>query len=211
MEHQIATSVRNPELVAQRRQQIAEAAYVVFREKGFKSATVEEIAAQLGIDKATLYGYMVRKEDLLYLLFQHYIPAMTRRLERVASSIENPKERIEALIDEQARIVFEEPDLVLLTYRELRHLHHQAVGSVLEMIRANHAPFEMAIREGVAAGALRPIEPAIAAHALLSMLYMWAPQAWDLKRFGAETVASEVKRIFFEGSTATKPRRKTRR
>lgn len=205
--HQVSTSVRNPELVAHRRQQIAEAAYAVFREKGFKSATVEEIAARLGIDKATLYGYMARKEDLLYLLFQHYVPAMTRRLELVAQSIKDPRERVAALIDEQIRIVKEEPDLVLLTYRELRHLHHEAIGSVLEMIRANHTPFETAIRDGVESGAFRPLEPVIATHALLSMLYMLAPQAWDLERFGVDAVASEAKRLFLQGVIREEPRR----
>jgi AcrR family transcriptional regulator len=205
--HQVSTSVRNPDLVAQRRQQIAEASYAVFREKGFKSATVEEIAARLRIDKATLYGYMERKEDLLYLLFQHYVPLMTRRLEQVAQSIEEPAARVSALIDEQLRIVSDEPDLVLLTYRELRYLHHEAIGSVLDMIRANRAPFETAIRDGVAAGVFRALEPAITTHALLSMLYMLAPQAWDLQRFGVDAIADEVKRLFFRGVTLERPKR----
>jgi AcrR family transcriptional regulator len=205
--HQVLTSVRNLDLVTQRRQQIAEAAYVLFREKGFKSTTVEEVATRLGIDKATLYCYIERKEDLLYLLFQHYVPAMTLRLENVAASVEDPKARVAALIDEQIRIVSEQPDLVLLTYRELRHLHHEAISSVLEMIRANHAPFESAIRDGVATGAFRLLEPAIAMQALVSMLYMLAPQAWDLERFGVDAVAQEVKRLFFQGVAPETPPR----
>jgi TetR/AcrR family transcriptional regulator, cholesterol catabolism regulator len=205
--HQVSTSVRNLDLVAQRRREIAEAAYAIFREKGFKSATVEEVAMRLGIDKATLYGYIERKEDLLYLLFQHYVPAMTRRLEKVAQSIQDPAARITALIDEQISIVSEEPDLVLLTYRELRHLHHEAIGSVLEMIRANRAPFETAIRDGVESGAFRHLEPTIAMQALVSMLYMLAPQAWDLERFGVDAVAQEVKRLFLRGVASEAPRR----
>jgi AcrR family transcriptional regulator len=200
--HQVPTSIRNAELVQQRHRQIAETARVVFRDKGFKDARVEDIAAALGIDKATLYQYITRKEDLLYIVFQHFVPLATRRLEHAARWASDPRHRLERLISEQAKIVADMPDLVLLTYRELRHLHRDTVESVLDLIRANHAPIETAIREAVEAGVLRPVEPVIAAHALLSMIYMWAPQAWDLERFGLEPVVDEVQRLFFDGAAA---------
>jgi hypothetical protein len=53
----------------------------------------------------------------------------------------------------------------------------------------------------------RALEPAIATHALLSMLYMLAPQAWDLQRFGVDAIADEVKRLFFRGVTPERPKR----
>jgi hypothetical protein len=31
---------------------------------------------------------------------------------------------------------------------------------------------------------------------------MWAPQAWDLERFGLEPVVDEVQRLFFDGAAA---------
>lgn len=197
--YEVSTSVRSRELVAQRRQQIAEAAYDVFHEKGFKSATVEEIATRLGIDKATLYGYIDRKEDLLYIVFQHFIPQLTARLEAVAEGIEDPRRRLEALIDEQIRIVDEHRGLVLLTYRELRHLGHHAIESVFQLIDANHAPYERALRDGIAAGVFRAADPTVAVHALLSMLYMWAPYHRSLRPFGLEATAAEAKTIFFQG------------
>lgn len=197
--HEVLSSVRSKALVSQRRAEIASIALGLFRNKGFKSTSVEEVATELKIDKATLYGYISKKEDLLYIVFQHYVPAHTARLEAAASGIADPRARLDALIAEQIRIIDEAPDFVLLTYRELRHLHHEAVGSVLEMIRANHAPFERAIQDGIDAGLLVPTEPAVAIHALLSMLYMWAAQFWDLERFGVEAVSQAARRIFFQG------------
>lgn len=197
--YEVATSVRSPDLVVQRRVQIAAAAYAEFREKGFKTATVGGIAAAAGIDKATLYGYIDRKEDLLYLVFLHYIPELTIRLEAIAERVADPRARLEFLIDEQLRIVDEYGDLVLLTYRELRHVDKGALGSVLKLIKANHAPFESALREGAASGAFRDVDPVIAANALVSMLYMWAPNQWDLRTRGLDAVGTEIKRIFFHG------------
>jgi AcrR family transcriptional regulator len=211
MTHVISSSVRSPELVAARRRQIAAESYRIFREKGFKSATVEEVAVALGIDKATLYGYIERKEDLLYLVFQHYIPPTTLRLEEVARSVPVAKDRIAALLEEQICIVKDDPGLVLLTYRELRHLHHDAINSVLDMIRANHAPFQTAIAEAVAAGTIRPVDPTIVTHALLSMAYMLAPQAWDLGRFDANKLKAEITRLFFDGVSLGKTEVRKRR
>jgi hypothetical protein len=80
---------------------------------------------------------------------------------------------------------------------------------VLDLIRANHAPVEQAIRDAVQAGVVRPMEPAIAAHALLSMIYMWAAQAWDLERFGLDAIINEVRRLFWDGARAGPPRAET--
>ena len=202
--HQVATTVRSRDLVIQRRQQIAEACYVIFGKNGYKSSTVEDVASYLGIDKATLYGYIERKEDLLYLVFCHYIPLLTRRLEAAANGIRDPRQRLERIIDEQISIVDEYRDFVLLTYRELRHLHHDAIGSVFNLIRENHAVFETAIRDGITEGQFKSVEPSIAVHALLSMLYMWAPMRGELDRHGLDKV-SEVAKAFCFGGLEVNP------
>jgi AcrR family transcriptional regulator len=47
-----------------RRNAIIEAATRVFLEHGFEKATMSDIATQLGLSKATIYGYFPTKEDL---------------------------------------------------------------------------------------------------------------------------------------------------
>jgi AcrR family transcriptional regulator len=197
--HQVATSVRDAELVARRRPQIAAAAFDLFRDRGFKAVTTEQVANQLRIDKATLYGYIGCKEDLLYLVFVHLIPPLTQRLVAVAGNHPDPARRLDALVDEQIQILDEHRDLVLLTYRELRHLPRPMMKSVLKIIRAHQAPYEEVIKNGIDAGVFRRVDPVITANALLSMLYMWATHQWRLGPFGLKSVSDTVKKIFFGG------------
>src|SRR4051794_36597959 len=51
-----------------RRQQILEAARSVFFEKGFDSATIEEIAQRTELSKGAIYLYFPSKEELYFTL-----------------------------------------------------------------------------------------------------------------------------------------------
>ncbi len=52
-------------VVRARREQIAEAATRVFAEKGFRRATVREVAREAGISEGTIYNYFENKDALL--------------------------------------------------------------------------------------------------------------------------------------------------
>ena len=52
---------------------IVKAAFVVFSEKGYMKTKMEEIAAEAGISKGTLYYYFVSKAHLFYYLLQNGI------------------------------------------------------------------------------------------------------------------------------------------
>src|SRR5262249_36661252 len=53
--------------MSKREQEIIAAAAKVFKEKGYHAATTRDIAAEVGIQQATLYYYISSKEELLYL------------------------------------------------------------------------------------------------------------------------------------------------
>lgn len=55
-----------------RRDQILDAALRIFARKGFAESTVDEIAVEAGLAKATLYLYFPSKEALLQKLVDHY-------------------------------------------------------------------------------------------------------------------------------------------
>lgn len=68
------------ERVAARRSQILEAAYDVFASKGYRDATVADIAQRLGIGHGTFYRYFESKNDV-------FEQVLTAGLMRVAQSI----------------------------------------------------------------------------------------------------------------------------
>jgi len=71
----------------------------LFREQGYAAATTRELSRRLGINKASLYYHVAKKEDLLY---QICMVAMTRIYEAVAAAVggeTDPAERTRALIN----------------------------------------------------------------------------------------------------------------
>jgi AcrR family transcriptional regulator len=58
-------AIRDPALVAARREQLLDAALELFLEKGFASTTIRDICARSGINQASLYDYVANKQDIL--------------------------------------------------------------------------------------------------------------------------------------------------
>jgi AcrR family transcriptional regulator len=56
---------KREQLREERRQQILEAAFKVFSQKGFGAATVSDVAARAGVSQGTVYWYFDSKEELL--------------------------------------------------------------------------------------------------------------------------------------------------
>jgi AcrR family transcriptional regulator len=78
--HEIPTDVKDPELVAQRRRQIVDAAVGLFIANGFHKTTTRQIAKAAGFSIGNLYQYVKTKEDVLYLVCQAIHQEMESRL-----------------------------------------------------------------------------------------------------------------------------------
>ncbi|MBO0796804.1 MAG: TetR/AcrR family transcriptional regulator [Ktedonobacteraceae bacterium] len=65
---------RTPKVVEERREQIIDAALLVFAEKGFARATNREIAQRAGITSGLIYYYFKSKEELLRAALEERSP-----------------------------------------------------------------------------------------------------------------------------------------
>src|SRR5262245_54419904 len=66
-------------------QEILAGAGRVFRRLGYGQSTLEDVATEVGINRATLYYYVGTKEELLVALLDVPIETMRTRLEEVAA------------------------------------------------------------------------------------------------------------------------------
>lgn len=80
-----------------RRAQIREAALHVFARKGYRNTVVEDVAAEAGVAKGTVYTYFDRKEELLGAVFEGLMDEMRRQQEEILQSDRPPLEKIRAL------------------------------------------------------------------------------------------------------------------
>lgn len=70
VEHKLVTDLIQEQLIAARKQQILDAAAVVFADKGFHSTTIRDVAKRAGIADGTIYNYFDSKPALLMGIFE---------------------------------------------------------------------------------------------------------------------------------------------
>src|SRR5215813_1397549 len=76
------------------RAQILRTAADLFRERGYRASTLDDIAARLGMSKASLYTYFRAKEDMLAAISRATIAAFTRELALVRASRLPPEDKL---------------------------------------------------------------------------------------------------------------------
>jgi AcrR family transcriptional regulator len=88
-----------------RRAAIIKSAAHVFGRKGFHGTTLEEIAADLHVTKASLYYYFSTKEELLYEVHLLSMQDVLGRVESIRAASDSPVEQMEAAITEHLRVL----------------------------------------------------------------------------------------------------------
>jgi len=159
-------ATRRERRVAARKAQILDAAATVFSQKGFERATTREIAAAADVSEGTLYNYFKNKRDLLLGLVQNIANETLQNLDVTQpGDVEATMQQILTQRFQQAR----HRPLLTLFLHEARlqpDVYRQYIQQVFQPIKRG---LETAMQALIEQGAMRPIDPAIAARALISM------------------------------------------
>jgi len=105
-----------------KRQQILDAAYIVFSRKGYHLATVDEIIALADTGKGTVYNYFVNKEQLFYTLVKERSMPFQTILRNVLDSFEPPLQKLENTIKAFLEFYVANADLWRVVMYEVRGL-----------------------------------------------------------------------------------------
>lgn len=188
-----------PDVSEMRTAQIIEAATTVFAQKGFDGATMDDIADEIGINKATIYLYFDSKDALIQSIAEQLFAQEVANLQTIYESPGTATERLtvyyEALIADEAEVL----PLMPLLYE------FYALGLRREDVRAVIADFihqltdllETLIQEGIESGEFAPTDARRAARALDALLsgtllhWVYAPEEVDVEaqlRYGVRLV-----------------------
>ena len=77
------------------RQQLLEASASLFRQKGFRSTSMQDIAEAVGIQKSSIYHYIDNKEDLLQWIATLTMDMLIEGGEKACFSTHGPEEKLQ--------------------------------------------------------------------------------------------------------------------
>lgn len=174
----VPTEVANDALVTERRAVIIKAAVELFRRKGYGSTSVSEIAEQAGLPIGTLYRYIAKKSDILYLLALDLMPPLIKAIEGALASHDTIEDKLRFGIRSYLRAIADRRTHIKVMYWDTHWLSpdEQAVLKVEE--GRTRELFEEVLEQGIAEGVVRPVNVLIAAQNIIL-----AGHAWALKGF----------------------------
>lgn len=182
---------------------ILDAAQELLIEKGYRDASMDEIAARAGIAKGTLYQHFPRKEDLVLALFEQHLAGFEETVARAAEADLPGRTRL----DQVLRYVYLDHDgayamLQLLTHNvEIRKSLAPRKGQALQRLERTTDQVRRIIEAGRADGSLDATIPAgLMLGAFLGALTLGRPDPrLGLERLSQDELAEQVRRVLFEG------------
>ncbi len=140
-------------------QHILDAASAVFAEHGFAGARVDEIARRAGVNKAMLYYHVGNKQALYTAVLSRNFDRMEKSLGSVVDLGGSPREKVEALIQEIARVLRELPDHPRIVLRELASAGSNLQPEVIERMVGLLGTVRALLGDGVQSGEFRATDP----------------------------------------------------
>jgi len=138
---------------------------------GFEAMSLRELAAEVGIQAASLYNHIRTKQDLLFELIHEHMTALLAQADAaLAAAGPGGIGRLRAFIAHHLLYHLEKKQEVFVANFELRALEPQNYARIVAMRRAYEERLITVLDEGVAAGELELPDTRVAAYAILAML-----------------------------------------
>lgn len=146
--------------------EIAEAALRLFAEKGVRATTTREVAELAGCAEGNIYRHFQGKEDLALHLLEENMDRFTSHLQAaVAQASPTPSARLAALIGSFFAFARSQP----LAYAYIMNAHQTEFGRLARERFKPKDVFVQVVRQGMEAGAFRPVDPELAAAMVIGM------------------------------------------
>jgi AcrR family transcriptional regulator len=180
-------NIRELERRRANREAILLAAEAVICRKGLIAASMDDVAAEAGFSKATIYKYVRGKSELVSELLIHFMEEWTDRLTEIAARPLEPEPKFLVFLREIIRYQAEKENIsraFLLDRSHLRiframedkkgHSGTEAERAFFRLLltarKALASRMESFIREGIAAGAFRSVPVDSAVHFLTAVV-----------------------------------------
>lgn len=186
---------------ARERDEILDAAARVFRARGYGAATVEDVAAELGMLKGSLYHYIRSKQDLLYEVVESAFTEAVESIERAVATEAPARARIEAAIVQHMEVVDAQFPRLWVALVERSNLSAEQ-GAAINALRARYNGCWLTLLDGASReGAIRAdLDLRLVRLGLLGMLN-WAAQWYQRDgRIPAPEIGAAFATLFLDGA-----------
>ncbi|MCW5597302.1 MAG: TetR/AcrR family transcriptional regulator [Rhodocyclaceae bacterium] len=178
-----------------RPQELTDAALALFVEKGYAATRLDEIAAQAGVSKGTLYLYFSSKEELFKAVVREgLLPLLAEGETLVANAPGSASELFRTIVMRWWEVVGDNPigGISKLIFAEARNFPEITRFYAEEVIDRGKRLLAAALQRGIDSGEFRPFNPDDLVHIVFSPLMMRLIWKHSLDCCGVHTVPTDV-------------------
>jgi AcrR family transcriptional regulator len=135
--------------VSRQREQLLDAATVLFRQKGYRATEFADIARAIGLARNSLYRYYPDKEHLLLACVQRDMEPLLKRFEQLEHAFREPRARIDAWLELSLAFATGPAHATLQVISEIRESAPDLREEIMKIHQAPTRVLEAAVREAL--------------------------------------------------------------
>ncbi|KAA1246769.1 TetR/AcrR family transcriptional regulator [Aquimarina sp. RZ0] len=161
-----------------RKEEIINAAAILFKEKGYSAVTMRDLARAMGIKAASLYNHIQSKQEILSTIIIDLAEEFTSGMNQIANSDQNTIDKLEKIIGLHIDVTLRNADGLASLNNDWMHLEEKNLLYFEKMRRDYEENFRQIVINGVHANEIKPYNIEIIVFSTLSTLrtlYLWYP------------------------------------
>ncbi|QKX03938.1 TetR/AcrR family transcriptional regulator [Aquimarina sp. TRL1] len=182
-----------------RKQEIINAASVLFKEKGYSAVTMRDLARAMGIKAASLYNHIQSKQEILSTIIIDLAEEFTTGMNQIATSEETTIQKLENIIALHIDVTLRNADGLASLNNDWMHLEEKNLQYFEKMRHEYEENFSDIIRKGVKEKEIKPYNIDIMVFSTLSTLrtlYLWYPKQGTID---AEILKKDMISVLLKG------------
>lgn len=182
--------MRSNKGVQSRKQQILEEAARLFRKKGFKGTSLQQIAQAVGMESPSLYNHIKSKQELLSILLMENARQFNQRIQEIHEAQLSALEKVDRVISLHIELTVQNPDAMSLMLNEWTHLEDKERLEYARLRDSYEAQFKDILEESMNAGEMVQMDVNFMMFMILSTLrslYAWCAKYRDYNRLELES------------------------
>ena len=173
------------------RKRILEAAAGLFRREGFNGASMQDLAAVVGITKSTVYHHFPSKQALLSEILEHTVDRVTPALEAIAEADLPAAARLRQAVARHIVELIHDQDNVACFIEEGRFLAPEYRQSHIAKRDRYEQHFRRIVADGIRDGEFQQLDVRLASLAVLGMCNSVAAWYRPDGDFGPDEIAEQ--------------------
>ncbi len=178
--------IRDRDLLQQKREAVAEAAFALFLKEGFHRTTTRDIARRAGVSAGAPFTYFKDKEEILFHIVsqeqdragEQLLSALSRQIAEATRTGADPEEVFKTVFTTFLRSVDAMRRFILLAYQETKSLNTETRQALIAREKRLQALIGEAIRYGAKRGRFAPDNIELKAHNIMVLGHAWATRHW---------------------------------